>query len=66
MFPMLEKMIESRVFAMERKDGQIHIFEKCDGYFGAAISADELRALAAELVTVADQYDTIQLPDPQT
>lgn len=52
--PMLAAMWDRQVFKTYRlNDGRFVLEEACDGCFRVAVTADELRALAAELVELA-------------
>ncbi len=52
--PMLAVMEDRQVFKTYRLgDGRFVLEDGCDNFFRVAVTADELRALAAELVELA-------------
>ena len=61
----IEALENSRVWSFERHGhphveipiGKVGVTDGCDECFGAVIGPDELRTLAAELLTLADELD---------
>lgn len=48
-----------RIFRLEAMpDGRFRIEERCDGYYYAYLTADELRALGQELFDFANEQST--------
>jgi hypothetical protein len=57
--PMLNKLLDSRIFGIRLNDNRLQLQEQCDGAFLMDVTADDLRALAAELNAVADQEEDV-------
>jgi len=51
---LLERMKERRIFSIWPSEDGFTIGECCDGHFEQQLTADELRALAAEMIALAD------------
>jgi len=55
---MLEAVKANRVFDVKLgKDGNFTVGECCDGWFGVDVTPDQLRALANELIALANSQD---------
>ncbi len=55
--PMLDRLRSERVFRIVTGPRGVRIRECCDDYFVLTVTADDLRALATELLEVADMVE---------
>lgn len=60
-FPTLQSVHAARVFSVGiLTDGRIGIAESCDDYFRAEMTPADLRAIAAEVIAIADIADRMK------
>lgn len=52
---MLAAMKDKSVFDVTKHDTEFTLEECCDKYFAVTVTPDQLRALAAELITLANE-----------
>lgn len=61
---MLEAASDQRVFEVVLRDGGLELTECCDNNFSLPVTTDQLRALAAELIELANKTDATPPPPP--
>lgn len=54
---LLDALNDARVLEVEPYEDGARLREACDRYFNVVLSAEQLRALALELVQLADEID---------
>lgn len=51
---LLDAIREAGVFSVEKVEGGFDVTDACDNWYGCFLTADDMRALASELIALAD------------